>query len=134
MSAAGMSPQAPVCYYFDEHVLGAIVPYLRRYSIDVLTAYEAGRANQQIPDAEQLTYATEQGRVLVSRDKHFLNPHVVPQIATRQHAGIVCLRRDASIGDQARYLRYLAETATMESLAGQISYYQPIPRGLFDDD
>lgn len=100
----------------------------------MLTAVDAGRANRRIPDAEQLDFATETGRVLVSRDTDFLNPREVSQLLTGAHGGIVALRRLASIGDHARYLRYLAETKTMETLAGQVRYYEPVPRGLFPDD
>src|SRR5579872_549594 len=89
-----------VRYFLDEHIDPGVIPYLRSHGIDVLTAVEAGRANQRISDADQLTYATAQGRVLVSRDKHFLNPREVPQLATGQHAGIVSLRRLAGIGEQ----------------------------------
>ena len=72
--------------------------------------------------------------VLVSRDEHFLNPKEVPQLVSGQFAGIVSLRRTIGIGEQARYLRYIAETETMETLFGQIRFYEPIPRGLFPDD
>ena len=127
---------AAVRYYFDEHVRSAVARYLREHGVDVLTAHEAGRANQQIPDSEQLAYSLSIHRVLVTSDADFLNPRVVPQLATGQHAGVVRLRSApyVSIGDQGRYLRYLAETETMASLAGQIRFYKPIPRGLFVDD
>lgn len=126
----------PVRYYFDEHVRSSVASYLRNHGIDVLTTQEAERANQGISDADQLEYATMHGNVLVSSDKHFLNPRVVPQLATGQHAGVVRLREGptTSVGDQARYLRYIAETETMETMTSQIRYYERIPRGLFADD
>jgi hypothetical protein len=46
----------------------------------------------------------------------------------------VSLRRAVGVGEQARFLRYLAEIETMESMAGQMRFYQPIPHGMFDDD
>lgn len=126
----------PIRYYFDEHVRAAIVGYLRSRGIDVLTAQEAGRANRRIADAEQLSFATEQNRILVSSDSDFLNPKSVPQLLTGQFSGIVYLTYDVTItiGAQARYLRYLAATETMETLAGQIRYYELIPHGMFPDD
>ena len=39
---------------------------LREIGHDVLTSYEAGRANQQIHDADVLAYATEQQRILLT--------------------------------------------------------------------
>lgn len=136
MSTTKSESEAPIRYYFDEHVRVAIVGYLRSRGIDVLTSQEAGRANRRIPDAEQLAFATGQNRILVSSDSDFLNPKNVPQLLTGQYVGIVYLTYDVtiSIGAQARYLRYLAETETMESMAGQIRYYEPIPHGMFSDD
>ena len=134
MAALGASAPAAVRYYRDEHIDPAVVPYLHAHGIDVLTANEAGRAGQQIADADQLSYATALGRVMVSRDQDFLNPKQVPQLVTYQHAGVVAIRRTVSVGDQARYLRYVAETETMDSMHGQIHYYQPILRGMFPDD
>jgi predicted nuclease of predicted toxin-antitoxin system len=135
-SAGGPSEARPIRYYFDEHVRLAVARYLREHGIDVLTAYEAGRANQQIPDSEQLAYALAVERILVSSDVHFLNPRLIPQLATGQHAGIVRLRTNPhiSIGDHARYLRYIAENETMETIAGQLRYFERIPHGMFPDD
>ncbi len=124
----------PIRYFFDEHVRHAIVLALRQYGIDVLTADEEGRAHQGIDDDVQVTFAAAMGRVFVSNDTDVLNPNVVPQIATGQHAGIVYIEQRVSIGEQARYLRFIVATETPESIAGQIRFYQPIPRGMFDDD
>nr|MBF6592347.1 DUF5615 family PIN-like protein [Ktedonobacterales bacterium] len=125
----------PIHSYFDEHVRSApLTRFPRTRGIDVLTAQEALRAGQEIDDADQLAFATAQGRVLVSSDNHFLNPKVVPQLASGLHAGIVRLKDNVRIGEQGRYLRYIAQTETMATMAGQIRYYEPIPRGLFADD
>jgi predicted nuclease of predicted toxin-antitoxin system len=136
MNTTKSESEAPIRYYFDEHVRAAIVGYLRSRAIDVLTTQEAGRANLRIADVEQLAFATEQNRILVSSDSDFLNPKSVSQLLTGQHRGIVYLTYDVtiSIGAQARYLRYLAATETMATMAGQIRYYEPIPHGIFPDD
>ena len=107
--------------------------YLRRHGIDVLTALEAGRANRRVSDAEQLDYASNEGRVLVSRDADFLNPDKLPQLLTGNYAGILALRRLVGIGQQSRVLRSIAATETMESLAGRIRYFEPISPELFVD-
>jgi predicted nuclease of predicted toxin-antitoxin system len=129
----GTPASTPVRYFLDEHVSPEVASYLRRHGIDVLTALEAGRANRRVSDTEQLDYATTEGRVLVSRDADFLNPDKLPQLLTGNYAGIVALRRLVSIGQQSRYLRYIAVTETMESLAGRIRYFEPIPPDLFAD-
>jgi hypothetical protein len=130
----GETPATPVRYFLGEHIDPGVAQYLRAHGIDVLTSPEAGQANQRISDTDQLACATACGRALVSRDRHFLNPREVPQLDTGQHAGIVSLRRTVGVGEQGRYLRFVAETETMDGMAGQIRFYEPIPRGMFDDD
>ena len=71
--------------------------------------------------------------MLVSRDADFLNPDKLPQLLTGNYAGILALRRLVGIGQQSRFLRYIAATETMESLAGRIRYFEPIPPELFVD-
>lgn len=79
-------------------------------------------------------FATSVQRVFVSNDTDVLNPGVVPQTATGQHIGIVYIEQSVSIGEQGRFLRYLAGTETLESIAGQIRFYEPAPRGIFPED
>jgi predicted nuclease of predicted toxin-antitoxin system len=129
----GTPASTPVCYFLDEHLSPDVASYLRRHGIDVLTALEAGRANRRVSDAEQLDYASNEGRVLVWRDADFLNPDKLPQLLTGNYAGILALRRLVGIGQQSRFLRYIAATETMESLAGRIRHFEPIPPDLFVD-
>ena len=44
--------------------------------------------------------------------------------------------RPGETGDQARFLRFIAETETetASSMQGRIRFYEPIPRGMFPDD
>ena len=58
--------------YFDEHLDLVIVSQLRLRGVDVVAAQEVDRANQKIPDHEQLAYATSEGRVMVSKDRDFV--------------------------------------------------------------
>ena len=51
-------------FYSNENFPFRAVVCLRALGHDVLTSLEAGRANQRIPDAEVLRFATEQGRAL----------------------------------------------------------------------
>lgn len=120
-----------VKFYFDEHVHPAVAAYLRKHSIDVLTAQEAGRAGQGVSDAEQLAFATANGRVLVTSDNDFLNPRIVPQLASGQHAGVVRLLLTVGVGGHSRYLRYIALTETAATAASRIFFSQLIADGLF---
>ena len=52
--------------YSNENFPIAMVEYLRSLDYDVLTSYDAGQANQGIPDDEVLRFATEQNRAVIS--------------------------------------------------------------------
>ncbi len=75
----------------DENVPFALVKVLRTLGHDVLTALEAGRANQGISDPDVLAYAVSLGRaVLTNNRRHFHRLH-------RQfpnHAGIITFTDD----------------------------------------
>ncbi len=75
----------PLRYFFDEHMRAAIAEQLRARRIDVLTALDAGRANRRIDDADQLAFAAQEGRVLVTEDHHFAD---LAQ-SRKPHAGVV---------------------------------------------
>jgi len=58
--------------FADEDFPFPIVERLRQLGHDVITTYEAGRANQGISDADQLAYATSIGRAILTRNRrHF---------------------------------------------------------------
>ena len=76
--------------YLDEDVPVAIAASLRRHKADVLTACEAGTA--QTSDREQLTFASAQGRALVSRNvRHFMDLALTAVQEQRPHAGIILI-------------------------------------------
>ena len=75
--------------YLDENIAGLAV-LLKKDGFDVLTAFEAGMANARITDPHQLTYATEQGRALVTFDVSDFEPLSRQWAeAGRHHAGII---------------------------------------------
>lgn len=68
-----------------------MVNLLRSFGYDVLTSYEAGQANQKIPDDEVLIYATNRGRVLITENRQdFIYLHSV----TSNHGGIIICKAD----------------------------------------
>lgn len=81
--------------YSNENFPKRVVDELRRLGHDVLTSYEAGRANQKIPDEQVLEFATEQHRAVLTLNRlDFIRLHQRIQAA---HAGIiVCTRDDAN--------------------------------------
>ena len=75
-------------FYLDEDLSPKIAEALRRKGMDAVSAHEAG--NIQFSDPEQLSYASREGRCLVTRNaRHFL---VLAKDAIRRqrpHAGIL---------------------------------------------
>ena len=84
--------------YVDEDVPLPVVERLRQLGHDVLTAFEAGQANHGIGDADQLAYATNLGRAILTRNrKHFAQLHRRVGV----HGGIVSITDDADLDGQA---------------------------------
>ncbi len=60
-------------YHLDEHVDRAVAEGLRRRGVDVTTTAETELEGAS--DEKQLAFAQTQGRVFVTRDRHFLIMH-----------------------------------------------------------
>ena len=86
--------------YADEDFAYPVVECLRQMGHDVLTAQDAGQAQQRISDAAVLSYASTQGRaVLTFNRRHFIRLHRL----LSAHCGIVvCTRDDDSAALAAR--------------------------------
>ena|GEM_PF-3011747 len=56
-------------FLLDEDLSYRVAEGLRQRGVDVLSVHEVGRANRKVSDAEQLEYATQQGRVLVTYNR-----------------------------------------------------------------
>lgn len=81
-----------VRFYSNENFPRRAVEALRVIGHDVLTSYEAGRANQQIDDHDVLAYATELQRILLTANrKDFYREHRYGKL---NHFGIVACTQD----------------------------------------
>jgi predicted nuclease of predicted toxin-antitoxin system len=68
-----------------------MVKLLRSEGHDVLTSYEAGQANQGIPDNQVLQYATAWDRILITENRQdFIDLHRT----VSHHAGIIIFKHD----------------------------------------
>jgi predicted nuclease of predicted toxin-antitoxin system len=77
--------------YADENFPYEVVETLRQLGHDVVTAREAGQANQKIPDPQVLAFAVSLGRaVLTLNRRHYIKLHK----QTRSHMGIVICTYD----------------------------------------
>src|SRR5438477_3813063 len=99
--------------YADEDFPFPVVERLRDLGHDVLTTFEAGRANQAIVDGDQLAFATSLGRAILTRNRrHFIPLHR----PTAGHAGIISITDDPDLDGQAsRIDQALAGHSTLAS-------------------
>jgi predicted nuclease of predicted toxin-antitoxin system len=104
--------------YADENFDHPVVAQLRSMGHDVLTAQQAGQANQRIPDPQVLAFAVAQGRaVLTFNRRHFvrLHQHMLPG---GSHAGIIVCTKDDDVAALA--LRIHQAICALPSLANQL--------------
>jgi hypothetical protein len=101
--------------YADENFPLRVVLELRKLGLDVLTAFEDGRANQAISDEDLLSRATELGRAVLT-----LNRMDFRRLHTHRpgHAGIIICREDPDRSGQAQ--RIAAALAGFEDVKGQL--------------
>jgi Domain of unknown function (DUF5615) len=86
-------------FYSNENVALQVVLELRRLGHDVLTSFDAGKANAAVPDSEVLGFAVAEERILLSNNRrHFLELH---RHRTGDHAGIVLCTFDPDFRTQA---------------------------------
>lgn len=84
--------------YADEDFPFPVVERLRQLGHDVLTAFEAGQANQGISDAEQLAFATSLGHAILTRNR---KDYIPLHRRSAYHAGIISITDDSDFDDQA---------------------------------
>lgn len=106
---------AEIRYHLDKHRDTAIAVGLRRRGIDVTTTAEAGLLGAN--DSKQITFATGDQRVFVTRERGIAAE--VPVGAS--HAGIVVVRSGRrNIGPTVLALSHLHRTRTAEEMVDSI--------------
>ena len=102
-------------FYSNENFPLPVVEKLRELGHDVLTIQETGKADQALPDASVLEFATRENRAVLALNRlHFIRLH-------RQqpnHAGIVVCKFDPNFAAQAE--RIHKAMAGQSSLVGQL--------------
>jgi len=84
--------------YADEDFPFPVVERLRQLGHDVLTALEAGRANQGIADVDQLAFATSTSRAILTRNR---KDYIPLHRHSAHHAGIISITDDSDFDGQA---------------------------------
>jgi hypothetical protein len=114
---------AQLCFYIDEDAMrNAFVSALQDANLDIVTVADVGRFG--LSDADQLAWATEQGRAMYSFNvKDFSRLHTQTLTIGKSHAGIIVVPRQRySIGDQLRGLLNLSKSKTAEDLVDQLVF------------
>jgi predicted nuclease of predicted toxin-antitoxin system len=101
-------------FFLDEDISYRVAEGLRQRGIDTVSVHEVGRANQALTDEEQLRFAADQGRVLVTYNRADYQALDSQWRLTGQvHAGIVwCNERSIprrAMGDLIRAIETLSE-------------------------
>ena len=99
--------------YADENFPKDVVDELRILGHDVLTALEAGMANQGIDDRNQLEFAIRSVRAMITRNRrHFKKLHQT----VSSHCGIiVCSEDNAFVAQAQKIHRQLASLARLDN-------------------
>jgi predicted nuclease of predicted toxin-antitoxin system len=96
-----------VKFYSNENFPMDVVMELRRLGYDVLTSYDAGQANQGIPDEDVLTFATQQERAVITLNR---DDFIALHRSGIPHNGIIICKTDRDYVGQAQTLHtYLQE-------------------------
>jgi hypothetical protein len=107
----------PIRFFFDHHMWRAVTVGLRRQGIDVMTAEEAGLAEDD--DPVLLSFATAERRMLMTFDRDFFALHNrgVP------HAGIAwCPALKYRIGPLIGQLRLVHGVYTADEVVNHLEY------------
>jgi hypothetical protein len=79
-----------IALFTDEHLSPLLAEVLREHGYDAESCHEAGRANQSISDADQLSYATQAGRALLTFNiSDFVQLDGEWKVLGQEHAGII---------------------------------------------
>jgi hypothetical protein len=93
--------------YSNENLAIDLVEALRRFNHDILSSYDAGQANQGIPDDEVLDYATLNDRSVITFNR---DDFVALHRNGVNHAGIIICKDDRDYLGQAQSLHDYLET------------------------
>lgn len=93
-------------FYTNENFPIKVAEYLREMGHDVLTSFEAGNANQRIPDAEVLDFASKSGRILLTINRRdFIELHE----KSSDHAGLIVCTQNIDLREQAEQIHSVVQ-------------------------
>lgn len=99
-------------FYLDENLPPEIAAQLATHGIDVI------RGPLRDSDINHLRRASAMGRVLCTRDKHFVELHG----SMEEHAGIVKGLKRHSVGDWVKFLKFVHTACSVEEMKNSIEF------------
>jgi len=110
-----------LAFYMDHHIHRSITEGLRRRGIDVVTAFEDEREEEN--DEALLERATALGRILVSQDDDLLKIATQLQRSSREFAGVAyAIQQHIDIGRTIEYLELIAHLKTADEMRNSVEY------------
>jgi predicted nuclease of predicted toxin-antitoxin system len=95
-------------FYTNENFPIKVGEYLREMGHDVLTSFEAGNANQRIPDAEVLDFASRSGGILLTINRRdFIELHE----KSPEHTGVIVCTQNIDLRVQAEQIHSVVQDA-----------------------
>jgi hypothetical protein len=108
-------------FYMDQHVHAELTRGLRQRGIDVLTAFDDGKANWD--DEALLTHSCELQRIFVTQDQDFLSICRRWQLEGREFPGLVFVGRQRFVMTQiVEYLELLAKILTKDEMRNRVEF------------
>lgn len=111
---------ARISLYLDEHIQSALGESLRARGVDILTTQEA--RNIGVEDVDQLLFASQNNRSLLSYNKrHFAKIHS-DWISTKRSHGVIILSDQLPAGIVLRRLMRLYFSLTSADMRNRLEY------------
>ena len=100
----------------DEHIPSAVIVGLQRRGIDVLSTSQASLLGAT--DEQQLIFAAENQRVLITQDDDFLILHAQGMT----HSGIIFVQSGRAIGTMVRGIHLITQVLTTEDMQNHVEF------------
>jgi predicted nuclease of predicted toxin-antitoxin system len=107
----------------DEHIDPGIIRGLKRIfpTLDIQTVQQVNLQSQ--PDHLILSYAANENRIMVSRDRSTMSHEAIQRINSNQiMPGLILIRPRVSLGDVIESLELLVVCSDTEEMQNQILY------------
>lgn len=115
-----MDTHTPIKLYLDEHIWSGLAIELRQRGYDAITVYEAGKV--EASDEEQLTYASANGRAILTFNKQDFIPLAAKWFHEgKSHAGIV-VSQQIGQGELLRRTEKLLASLTAEEIKNTVRF------------